>query len=537
MDQAPWKAAGTPRMSCLPRQQAADRAAWGLAHQDPAASAALGLTHPQKWFVAVMAGVLAASAVFAPAALLTALLTSLTIAALALAAFRLAAMCTTPRPADTPVAPATHPRTPPAPRYTAIAALYQEANVLAALVEGLEALEYPRDHLQILLVLEADDHATRAAAARMPLPAGMRVLIVPPGAPRTKPRALNYALGHATGDLITVFDAEDRPHPGQLRAAAAAFATGGSRLACVQAPLGWRNAGETWLTRQFALEYAAQFHVILPALARWGWPLPLGGTSNHFRAKALRAVGGWDAHNVTEDADLGFRLAREGWRSAVITPGTQEECVTGWRAWRRQRSRWIKGFMQTWTVHMRRPVSLMQQGGRAAQASLQLTIGLSVLASFSHAPLAAALVLGSLGVLLSGAPAAPLIAPWALAGLSFAVSSATALLGARRAGLRDVAGAVLSAPLYWALHTPAAFSAAWSLVRTPFHWEKTAHGVSRQAQETSAPARPVPAKPAPSRAHHAPAPSSPHSARRATPPPASRPAVRQDPSPADRGRG
>ncbi len=197
------------------------------------------------------------------------------------------------------------------PAYTVIAPLYREAGMVRSLVRALCRLDYPTDRLQVLLALEADDEATLRAAAEAGLPDHMRVVIVPPGSPRTKPRACNVALEHAVGEIVTLYDAEDEPSPGQLREAAARFAAGPDSLACLQAPLRIVGA-RSFLARQFALEYAAQFEVVLPAMARLGIPFPLGGTSNHFRASALRAVGGWDPYNVTEDADMGFRLARAG---------------------------------------------------------------------------------------------------------------------------------------------------------------------------------------------------------------------------------
>ena len=212
---------------------------------------------------------------------------------------------------------------------------------------------YPADRLEIRLALEADDRETIAAARALALDRKYRIVLVPEGGPRTKPRALNYALRFCSGEIITVHDAEDRPHPRQLRTAAESFAAAGPDLACLQAPLNWFNRSECWLTRQFALEYAAHFHALLPLYARLRWPLPLGGTSNHFRAAALRRAGGWDAWNVTEDADLGFRLHALGYRCNVIAPLTLEEAPTRIWPWVCQRSRWLKGYAQTLAVHSR----------------------------------------------------------------------------------------------------------------------------------------------------------------------------------------
>lgn len=465
--------------------EAAERAANRLARSLPLASAAYGLTPGQR----IAAGLAVAGAVgfaaAAPELIAPAgrLLAGLGFGLLAL--FRIAALLTPP---PQPAPPA---RGRP-PVYTIIAPLYREASVLPALIEAIEALDHPADRLDVKIVLEADDAETIAVARALDLRPPFEVLVVPPGAPRTKPRALNFALAFARGALVTVYDAEDRPHPGQLKAAVAAFAAGGPRLGCVQAPLGWYNCEETWLTRQFALEYAANFHVVLPALARWGWALPLGGTSNHFRRTALEAVGGWDPYNVTEDADLGFRLAAQGWRVGVIAPATLEEAVTTFPAWRRQRTRWIKGHMQSWGVQMRAPQRLCAGAGLGGLAGLQLTIGLGVVSALLHGPLAF-LALGALAAAALGWPA-PRLEPidLGLLALGYGAAAAVALTGLARAGERGLGREVLAMPLYWPLQSWAAGGALWDLARRPFHWDKTAHGRTRLS---TAPAhRPSPAE-------------------------------------------
>jgi cellulose synthase/poly-beta-1,6-N-acetylglucosamine synthase-like glycosyltransferase len=210
------------------------------------------------------------------------------------------------------------------PQYTVLAALHDEADVVCQLIERLSRIDYPPDKLQGFLLLEAHDQATIAVARAASRPPWLELLLIPPGSPQTKPRALNSGLALATGELLTVYDAEDAPDPLQLREAAARFAADPTgRLACLQAPLRIR-AGRLFLERQFAAEYASLFETALPGMARLGLPFPLGGTSNHFRVDALRAVGGWDAWNVTEDADLGFRLWAHGWRLGVITRPTWE---------------------------------------------------------------------------------------------------------------------------------------------------------------------------------------------------------------------
>lgn len=355
------------------------------------------------------------------------------------------------------------------PRYTVICPLYQEAAVAPQLVAALEALDYPRHRLQALLVVEADDASTRAALDALPLPGFIEVLVAPPGTPRTKPRACNIALERAAGELVTIYDAEDRPHPGQLREAAARFAAGSPRLACLQAPLRIER-DHRFLPRQFALEYAVQFEVVLPMLARLGLPFPLGGTSNHFRRSALDAVGGWDAWNVTEDADLGFRLAAEGYELGVLESPTFEAAPDSLRDWLPQRARWVKGYMQTFGVQTRHP----PHWRTGVMIAFALTLGVAIAAAVLHAPLLAWTVAGGILSLLSGgewlkpADMLLLVAGWICAGVAGAV-------GTRRAGGRVRPLDLLLTPLYWPLQSLAAAHALWQLLTRPHHWDKTRH--------------------------------------------------------------
>ena len=274
------------------------------------------------------------------------------------------------------------------PTYTVVAALHDEAEVVGQLIARLARIDYPPERLQGFLVLEAHDLDTIAQARHAPRPPWLDLLMAPAGRPQTKPRALNIALGHATGELLTVYDAEDDPDPGQLREAAARFAADDSgRLACLQAPLRIRRRYRAldpspFLDRQFALEYASLFEAVLPGLARLGLPFPLGGTSNHFRTDVLRAVGGWDAWNVTEDADLGFRLWRGGWTLGVLSRPTWETPPGGLNAWLPQRTRWLKGYMQTFGVHTRAPWRLGFRGGFA----LLITVGAGLVSAALHGP-------------------------------------------------------------------------------------------------------------------------------------------------------
>lgn len=371
------------------------------------------------------------------------------------------------------------------PVYSLIVALYREAETVKDLVAALEALDYPHEKLDIILVLEPDDLATRAALARLQPRPHLRVLIAPPFGPRTKPKALNYALSFARGDFLAVFDAEDRPEPGQLRAALDAFEQHGPDTGCVQASLSIDNLTHSWLSRSFVAEYAGQFDVVLRGLSALRTPLPLGGSSNHFRIAVLRAVGGWDPFNVTEDADLGFRLARFGYRSQAFASTTFEEAPVTLRHWLPQRTRWMKGFIQTWLVHMRHPLRLWREIGGRGVATLNLLVGGSVVTALAYPVLLLVAVLmladqcTSLPDWLQPEPPGALHYAALLAGYA-----TTILMGwqglARRRQLR-LAPVLLLTPLYWLCLSVAAWRAVIQFVWSPHRWEKTTHGLVRRA--------------------------------------------------------
>ncbi|MCV0395894.1 MAG: glycosyltransferase [Rhizobiaceae bacterium] len=237
--------------------------------------------------------------------------------------------------------------TPDMPTYTIVVALYREAAIVPDLLAALGKIFWPRSKLEVKLVCEEDDHATLGALEALPLRPVIEIIRVPPVGPRTKPKALAYALPFCSGEFLALYDAEDRPHPMQLVEAWEAFRKADGDLACVQAPLVVANSRESMVARSFAFEYAALFRGLLPWLANRNLVLPLGGTSNHFRRETLEEVGGWDPYNVTEDADLGLRLGRFGYRTGLIELPTLEEGPHRWPIWLRQRTRWFKGWMHT----------------------------------------------------------------------------------------------------------------------------------------------------------------------------------------------
>ncbi len=375
-------------------------------------------------------------------------------------------------------------------------ALYREANIAPRLIRRLSRLDYPRDLLDVLLVVEEADRVTRAALARADLPAWMRVVVVPGGPLRTKPRALNFALDLCRGTIIGVYDAEDAPAPDQIRRVVDRFHQRSGDVACLQGVLDFYNPTTNWLARCFTMEYAAWFRVILPGLDRLGLPVPLGGTTLFFRRSVLEALGGWDAHNVTEDADLGMRLARHGYRTEVIDTVTEEEANCRTLPWVRQRSRWLKGYMMTWGVHMRDPVLLWRQLGAWKFAGFQILF-LGTLSQFLLTPLIWSFWLLPAGLRLPYAPEG-----WLLYGmiglflLSEAINLAATVVAMRRTRHRFSLWWVAALHVYFPLGALASYKAAWEVVTRPFFWDKTSHGHFDGAERDARPERagvPIPA--------------------------------------------
>jgi cellulose synthase/poly-beta-1,6-N-acetylglucosamine synthase-like glycosyltransferase len=370
------------------------------------------------------------------------------------------------------------------PVYSVMAALYREENQTQALVGALSSLEWPASRLQVLLVCEEDDRATLAALARIRLPPGFQVVSCPAGEPRTKPKALDFGLPLCEGEFIVLYDAEDRPDRWQLREAYDRFRSDGEKLVCLQAPLMIRNRSENWLTRMFAMEYVTQFRGMLPALETYSAPLPLGGTSNHFRASFLREAGAWDPHNVTEDADLGIRLARFGGRCGTITLPTWEEAPPQLWPWLRQRTRWLKGWLQTIAVHGARPRRLHRELGPRGTLFFHLTLTSIVVSMLIH-PFFLALAVAQTVKLFSGASlSGPELGALGLSAFNLAGGYTTyaclALCVHQRCGLRAGMLQYLSLPAYWLLISLAGWRALFQLFTNPFLWEKTPHGLSSE---------------------------------------------------------
>jgi cellulose synthase/poly-beta-1,6-N-acetylglucosamine synthase-like glycosyltransferase len=370
------------------------------------------------------------------------------------------------------------------PIFTVLVPMFRESKMLPALAEALRRLDYPLGKLDIKIVLEAGDHETIDVARTLGLEGVFDVILVPPSKPQTKPKACNFALRFARGELLVIYDAEDRPEPDQLRKVVATFRRSPPNTACIQCRLNYYNVAENWLTRMFTLDYSLWFDHVLPGLERLGMPIPLGGTSNHFKIEVLRELHAWDPFNVTEDADLGIRICQKGYRVGVVDSTTFEEASCDTRNWIRQRSRWIKGYMQTFLVHTRRPLHLMHSTGALGFAGFVFFIGGTVLTGLLN-PIFWALYLAWLLVSTAGYD---LIFPQSLLFLSLfnllAGNGAfifLSMLAPIRRGWLDLIPYSLTAVGYWVLISIAAYKALGQLLSNPFYWEKTHHGVSKHA--------------------------------------------------------
>ncbi|WP_254691784.1 glycosyltransferase family 2 protein [Shinella daejeonensis] len=380
----------------------------------------------------------------------------------------------------------------PRPVYSVFVALHREAAVMPQLIRTLNRLDWPRSRLDIKLICEADDAETLVALAAIPLGPQYEIVLVPPGEPRTKPKALSYALGAARGQFLAIYDAEDRVEPQQLEEAWRTFENGPADIACLQAPLVITNLRNGWLCALFGLEYAGLFRALLPRLGAARLPMPLGGTSNHFRTETLRAVGGWDPHNVTEDADLGLRLYRHGYRCGTITRPTYEDAPPDAPAWIGQRTRWFKGWLQTWLVLTRSPARLVREMGLWQALVAQVLIGGLILSAFFHPLVVVYLALvvwlmqrsmenaNLLTSLLFAVDLTNILGSYAI----FILLGRTAMSPAERAA---VGHRWIYTPAYWLLMSYASWRALQELPVKPFFWNKTHHQPSGKDEDLPIP--------------------------------------------------
>jgi cellulose synthase/poly-beta-1,6-N-acetylglucosamine synthase-like glycosyltransferase len=381
------------------------------------------------------------------------------------------------------------------PFYTILLPVYNEASVIIKLIDNLGQMDYPVGRLEVLLLVEEDDEETLEALRAAHPPSQFKLVVIPPAEPRTKPKALNFGLTLAQGDIVAVYDAEDTPDILQLRRAAVALGRYGPEVACVQGQLSYRNATQNIITRWFTVEYAMWFSFFLPGLVTLDAPIPLGGTSNHFRRSVLRSLGGWDPYNVTEDCDLGIRMFREHYQIKVLHSPTLEEANSDFVNWVKQRSRWYKGYLQTFLIHLRSPRQLKREIGLKGVGHLCAFVGgtpilavvnpifwfLTILWFVAH-PLFMKEIFPApvyyVGLVL-----------WAFG--NFLLWYLTVLTARHTRPVGLVLAAVV-VPIYWMMMSIAAVKAMWQLVVTPSFWEKTAHGLESESDSDSETGNPEP---------------------------------------------
>lgn len=466
-------------------QEYSHKAVFGLSDMDPESSAKQVVTPQQGLFLYLCLTVLLAGFAFAPVGTLIAF--NLVMAVFYLGNFVLksvlVAFGANARVVDRKVTDAEVKalKDDDLPIFTVLVPMYKEPEVLPILAAALRRLDYPMAKLDIKLVLEAGDRETIDAAKALGLEGSFEIIRVPPSKPQTKPKACNYALNFARGEYLVIFDAEDQPEPDQLKKVVIAFEKAGPEVACIQCRLNYFNAEENWLTRMFTLDYSLWFDYMLPGLERLRIPIPLGGTSNHFRMDVLRKLHSWDPFNVTEDADLGVRLTQKGYRVAVCNSTTFEEANVSIPNWIRQRSRWIKGYMQTYLVHMRHPWHLYRSVGAGGFWGFQFFVGGTMLSGILN-PIFWGFYLFWL---LIGGSFLDQLFPTALLYLSLfnllagnGLFTYLSIIAPVKRGWMNLAPWGLTVAGYWALMSVAAYKALWQLVRNPFYWEKTQHGLS-----------------------------------------------------------
>ncbi|HUD06560.1 MAG TPA: glycosyltransferase [Candidatus Saccharimonadales bacterium] len=368
------------------------------------------------------------------------------------------------------------------PKYTILCPLYDEANILPQFVSAMKKLEYPADKLQIMLLLESNDDETIKAAKNMRLGKSFEIVIVPESQPQTKPKALNYGLKRATGEYIVVYDAEDIPEPRQLKQAVLAYQRVEPDVACIQSKLDYYNADQNLLTRLFTAEYASLFSLVLPGLQSIKAPIPLGGTSNHFQKKLLKELGGWDAFNVTEDADLGIRLAKQGFRTVIMNSFTFEEASSRPKNWFKQRCRWIKGYIQTFFVHTRHLREFKSTIRKPNSQLFQMVVGGKVALMFINPIMLLITILyfsldATIGATVRGFFPAPILY-MAVGCILFGnfMYLYYYMLGCAKREHWQIVKIVYLMPFYWLAMSAAAYVAVFELVFRPYYWHKTLHG-------------------------------------------------------------
>jgi cellulose synthase/poly-beta-1,6-N-acetylglucosamine synthase-like glycosyltransferase len=372
------------------------------------------------------------------------------------------------------------------PIYTILIPVYKEAAVLPKLLNAITELDYPKIKLDVKVLLEEDDQETIEAFAQINPPHYIQGLIVPTSMPKTKPKACNYGLIRARGEFVVIYDAEDKPEPDQLKKVIVAFEKTPANVICIQSKLNYFNRRQNLLTQWFSSEYSMWFDLFLPGLDARNAPIPLGGTSNHFKKFALVEAGAWDPHNVTEDADLGIRLFKLGYRTRIVDTTTYEEANSRVNNWVRQRSRWVKGYIQTWLVHMRHPIRLIQEIGFMGFFSFQMVVG----GNFFTVLLNPVYWITTTIWFIFGGDFIASIFPgiiYILGAISlyfgnFAFTYIN-VAGAMKRRYFDMVRAALISPLYWGLMSIAGWKGFFQLITNPHYWEKTEHGLEGSEAE------------------------------------------------------
>ena len=368
------------------------------------------------------------------------------------------------------------------PVYTVLIPVFKEPDVIETLIKAIKKFDYPQNKLDVILLLEEKDKETYEAAKKAQPPSNWRFLVIPPSQPQTKPKACNYGLFFSRGEYLVIYDAEDIPEPDQLKKSYLAFKNNDESYICFQGALNYFNKDQNLLTKLFTLEYSYWFDYMLPGLFMMDLPIPLGGTSNHFKVDKLREIGGWDPFNTTEDADLGIRASAESYKVGIIRSTTYEEANPQVWNWIRQRSRWVKGYMQTTLVYNRHPFKMLKVLGLKKWLSFQFFIGGTPLVFLINP-----ILWGLFIVWLFFNPAflSDMFTPFTL-GLSLFnflfgnfLGIYMNLLGAFRRRNFSLIPISLLNPFYWLLHSAASYKALWQLLYKPHYWEKTVHGLSQ----------------------------------------------------------
>lgn len=468
-------------------REIADDAANTLFHRNPELSARVTFSRGQKVGLAVFGAILLALLIFFPVQVVIGIITVISVVFFAGTLFKFfvamlgAKYDVVERVTDADVAALTDMELP---KYTVLVPVFREANIVAQLVANLGKLDYPVDKLEVLVLIEEEDHLTRDAFLGANPPPHMQIVTIPKGAPQTKPRACNVGLYFSTGEYLVIYDAEDTPEPDQLKKAVVAFRRGGEKTVCIQASLNYFNAEENVLTRMFTLEYSYWFDYMLAGLDAADLPIPLGGTSNHFRTSALIELGGWDPYNVTEDADLGIRASALGYRVGVVNSTTMEEANTSIPNFVRQRSRWIKGYMQTTLVHARRPRQLIREIGWRRFLSFALLIGGTPATFLGVLPL---YVVTVFTVFIPAEVLSQFFPVWLLwiCLVNFIIGNSVmvylSMMGPYKRGTFELILWATINPIYWILHSIASYKGLWQLITKPHYWEKTEHGLTTQS--------------------------------------------------------